>query len=105
MVIAQAIHRAMWRLPARLPTGHIDMCQQGPPAPDREEIGLRGQSKAVRCVINLKAISIYVDDAAQIGSRSEVTTAQKQFVCDLTRESLQFSFPNGKSPAKSQWSR
>lgn len=100
MVIAQAIHRALWRLSPRLPSGLVDQTQGQDTADTRDEIGLRGRAKAVRCAIGRTAISVYVDDAAQIGLKGEVEAAQQDFVATIAREKLRFSFPKWEQPSK-----
>ena len=100
MVIAQAVHRAMWRLPPRMPSGLVDRTQWQDTAGSRDEIGLRGRSRAVRCAIDRAAISVYVDDAAQIGRKAVVEAAQENFVASIARAKLRFSVPKWERPSK-----
>lgn len=93
MVIAQAVHRAMWRLPSGLPSGQVGPWQEGQPEAGRLEFGLRGRACAVRCGSSQRALSVYVDDSTQINQKEDIYEDQASYIRELAEAGLKFSLP------------
>lgn len=99
MVIAQAVHRTLWKLTPRLPSGAVDDKLGYPARPAMQEIGLKSLRRAIRCKPDDVSLSVYVDDSIQLGEEAQVTRAQSDFIKNVEDCGLRFAYPKWDRPS------